>query len=214
MKKVQIFYTKFDKELPPSKYLVYFNQLPLTFREKNQRFIRWQDRHANLFGKLLLIKALVENGYGETSLNDLEYTKYRRPYFKDNFNFNISHSGEYVVCAFSKQTNLGIDIEKISEINFHDFKRTMTSLQWQDIHSVLEPKRSFFSYWTMKESIIKADGRGLSIPLKEISENNNIVSYKEAKWFLNRLKIDDDYTACLATNYEKVKISLNFIDFS
>ena len=65
----------------------------------------------------------------------------------------------------------------------------------------------------MKESIIKLDGRGLSIPLKEISENNNIVSYKEAKWYLSRLKIDDDYAACLATNYEKVKISLNFIDF-
>jgi 4'-phosphopantetheinyl transferase len=213
LKKVQIFYTKFDKELPSSKYLAYLNQLPLTFREKNQRFIRWQDRHANLFGKLLLIKALVENGYRETSLNDLEYTKYRRPYFKDDFNFNISHSGEYVVCAFSKQTTIGIDIEKISEIDFHDFERTMTSLQWQDIYLASEPYRSFFENWTMKESIIKADGRGLSIPLKEILERNNIVSYKGIDWYLNRFRIDDNYATCLATGSDNLEISLTYVNF-
>lgn len=214
MKKVEIFYTKFDKELPSSQYQVYLNQLPIAFQEKNKKFVRWQDRHANLYGKLLLIKALDENGYNKTSLNDLEYTDYKRPYFKGDFDFNISHSGQYVVCAFSKKTTIGIDIEKISVVDFHDFDRTMTSLQWQDIHSALEPYRSFFNYWTMKESIIKADGRGLSIPLKSISENNNIVSYKETKWYLNRFKIDDNYAACLVTNSEKVKISLNYIYFN
>lgn len=46
------------------------------------------------------------------------HNDYGKPYFKDfeKINFNISHSGEYVVCCFSDK-EIGVDIEKIRNHN-------------------------------------------------------------------------------------------------
>ena len=80
-----------------------------------RKYRRWQDAHAYLYGKLLLKEAISQLGF-DHSLEFMQKTKYGKPYFKNNdFGFNISHSGEYIVCVIStdEKQNLGIDIEEI-----------------------------------------------------------------------------------------------------
>ncbi len=213
MKTAHIFYSKFKKELPKYLYQDYLSKLPFELQEKNQRFVRWQDRHANLFGKLLLLEALNKNGDDTFSLSDLKYNSYKRPYFEEGFDFNISHAGEYVICAFSKDVNLGVDIEKISDINFDHFNKIMTPNQWNDIHASTNPTTTFFDYWTMKESVIKADGRGLSIPLLQIQEKDREVCYENKQWYIQHIEINEAYSTCLATNVSDVQISKCYVDF-
>ena len=133
--------------------------------------------------------------------NDLEYDQNRRPYLKSSpVDFNISHSGQFVVCAVSEKMRVGIDVEFRKEVDLSDFQQTMSQSQWEMIHAAADPLDSFFWYWTVKESVIKADGRGLQIPLTEITILNDTVRYDGLKWYLNTFKLDQLHPCCLATD--------------
>ena len=76
--------------------------------------------------------------------------------------FNISHSDHQVICAFSKEGLLGVDLEKINPINFENFTSMFSSQEWAAIKSANDPLWAFYWFWTRKESIIKVLGRKLS----------------------------------------------------
>ena len=210
---IHIYYTKFNKPLPTHTYNNFLNCLPVSLQEKNLQYRRWQDRYSHLFGKLLLLTGLEEFGYKDNILNEIKYDENSRPFIDERIDFNISHSGEYVICAFGKGIKLGVDIEQIKEINFDDFKQVMTSEQWKDINQSSNSTRSFFKYWTIKESVLKADSRGLSIPLLNIHVENNKVSYDNRTWFLDEIKLDKRYSTFLASNIKNCNLELRYIDF-
>lgn len=207
---INIFYTKFSKELPKKIYDNYLEKLPFQLKEKNKKFIRWQDRHAHLFGKILLIEALMYYGYPPDSLEKLQYNASDRPYLNEEIDFNISHSGAFVICAIASNVKLGIDIEKIQKIDFLDFEKVMTGEQWEDIKNSINPISSFYKYWTIKESVIKADSRGLSIPLLDIHVKENIVKLDNHTWYLKELNFNKNYLAYLASN--KNDFTVNVIE--
>lgn len=211
---IQIHYTKFLEQLPDNLFNEYLSLLPAHLQKKNSKLFRWQDRHANLFGKLLLQKGLRYYGYADDILQEIQLNIYSRPFLKGAIDFNISHSGGYVLCAVGKDLRLGVDVEEIKDINFDDFNQIMTCDQWQDIMISKDAKGSFFKYWTIKESVIKADSRGLSIPLSDIHVYDNKVFYDNQTWYLQELKLDKDYRAFLATNRQTVEFDLEYADFS
>lgn len=82
---------------------------------------------------------------------------------KDLFEFSLSHSGDYVACIISDK-KCGIDIEKISDRPFEKIaKRICHEEELKDING--DVKR-FYDYWTLKESILKAVGLGLSLDMR------------------------------------------------
>lgn len=210
---VYILFTKITRELPSDLYEKYLFYLPNSLRAQHSRYRRWQDRAANLFSKMLLIKGLEKFGYDHSSLGKLQYTAFGRPFLPDNIDFNISHSGQYALCAVAAHTKVGIDIEEIKDVDFSEFEDLMTTAQWQVIKASANPLRTFFRFWAIKESIIKADGRGLSIPLKEIIIQND-EAFFENKWYLKELKFDENYCANLAVGIENSVISIEYVDFS
>lgn len=210
---IYIFYTKFDKKLYTHIFNALLDILPKDLKLKNLRYIRWQDRHAHLFGKLLFIEGLHFLGYSGNELFNIKYNKYDRPFLNKDFDFNISHSGEYVLIAIAKKVRLGIDIEKIKKIEFNDFHNVMSEEQWQDIHKSSNMEETFFKYWTIKESVIKADSRGISIPLLDLHVKDNKIHLDNMIWHIHPLSIDSEYSICLATNVENVDISFKYVDF-
>ncbi len=201
MNDVKIYYTIFENALPQSSFSAYLSALSFELQEKNSRYIRWQDRHSHLFGKLLLIEALKDYGLESDFWNYVKYSDYSRPYFAfGEVDFNISHSGGFVICAIGEGIRLGIDVEKNRAINIKNFRSVMNTSQWDEIENAHNPIEIFFKYWTIKESVIKADGRGLAIPLEELAVNNNIVRYDNNSWFLHELNINNNYSAAMATN--------------
>lgn len=127
--------------------------------------------------------------------------------------FNISHSGDYVICVLGEGLRLGIDIEEWRDIDFDHFRKVMTNEQWGGILHSSNFTKSFFKYWTIKESVIKAEGKGLSIPLLNLHVNNNSVQYDNQMWYLNKLDIDDKYSTRLATNKKNVYVKMSELDF-
>ena len=213
MFEIQVYYTRFNNQLSNILYDYYLNLLPLSLQLKNAKYRRWQDRHSHLFGKLLLIEGLKNYGYTAEVLNNLKYNEYNRPFIDPQIDFNISHSGEFVICAIGKDVRLGVDIEQIAKINFDDFCNVMTPEQWNDILFSEDSLRSFFNYWTIKESVLKGDGRGISIPLTDIHIVENRVRYDNQIWHLKNLYFDENYCATLARNNIDVDIKMNYLEF-
>lgn len=212
-KQVYILYTKISKELPEDVYKRCLIFLPDSLRDKHFRYRRWQDRAADLYGKILLIRGLQKFGFDYSSLENLNYTDHGRPHLTGSVDFNISHSGDYIVCAIGNEIKLGVDIEEIKPVDFSDFENLMTEEQWRLIKTASNPIKTFFKYWAIKESIIKADGRGLSIPLNDILITDEM-AYYETRWYLKELDIDANYCANLASNIEKQEINLEYIDLN
>ncbi|NVO12224.1 MAG: 4'-phosphopantetheinyl transferase superfamily protein [Bacteroidales bacterium] len=199
---INIYFTSFKNPLEQSLFSDYLSVLSPELKEKNSRYIRWQNRHSHLFGKLLLIEALKNHGVEKDIWRYVEYNSYDRPYLTLNeYDFNITHSGNYVACAIGKNIRLGIDIEENRNVNLKHFDAVMTPSQWNEINNANYPIKEFFKYWTIKESVIKADGRGFAIPLDELEVNNNTVQYEDKSWFVQELEISSDYSATLATNH-------------
>jgi 4'-phosphopantetheinyl transferase len=86
-----------------------------------------------------------------------------------NLHFNISHSHGVGIFALAYGRNLGIDVEFVQP----DFKgediaaRYFSARELEELRGMPEEQRTegFFNCWTRKEAYIKADGRGLQIPL-------------------------------------------------
>ncbi|WP_069471590.1 4'-phosphopantetheinyl transferase family protein [Candidatus Marithrix sp. Canyon 246] len=202
---VKIFYTHFTSPLSIEQWQIYFCQLPKNIQQKISNFRRWQDQHAALFSKLLLKHALRQAGYNSDCLNQLKYELYNRPFIDNKIDFNISHAGEYVVCAISDQGRLGIDIELIKAINISDFNQYMETKPLS--------YKEFYEIWTIKEAVIKADGRGLSIPLLDIKLDINKAYLYDKTWNISKIDIGINYVCHLVTSWQNNDINMEGIKF-
>lgn len=184
--------------------------LPPGLVENFGYYTRWQDRQAALLGKLLLYHALKKNGCTEPFI--LHYSTHQRPYLDIPIDFNISHSGNLVVCATTNHGRIGVDVEEIKSIDFETFKNVMSVTQWQEILTSGNPMTSFYRYWTLKESLIKADGQGISnISLDEICIHNDESYLNGQNWFVLDLPLHPSYSGSLAFNEKQdVKIEQFF----
>lgn len=185
------------------------------YQEKIKRYRRWQDVQLSLLGRILLFKGIEEIYKQKPHDKVIKNTKYNKPYFEDDLiQFNISHSGDIVVCALSDEHEIGIDIEIVTDIEIDDFKFQMTEKEWGKIMMSSNKKDSFFCYWTQKEAVIKAHGHGLSIPLKSFEISANTTQINEEKFFLKEIEIDQQYKCyiSLKTNINEISVKKHNIN--
>lgn len=88
----------------------------------------------------------------------------------DSLQFNLSHSDDMVLYAFTRNRNIGIDLERIqADVDIEQIaSRFFAEAELNSIEQEPESKRNelFFQYWTRKEALIKATGEGLSFPIE------------------------------------------------
>lgn len=86
--------------------------------------------------------------------------------------FSISHSGDRVGIALTEGTPVGLDVEtagRRADDSLIDY--ALSPEERRTVHALPEDQRAdaFFTYWTRKEAVMKATGRGLRIPLRSIT---------------------------------------------
>ncbi|MBU0485489.1 MAG: 4'-phosphopantetheinyl transferase superfamily protein [Proteobacteria bacterium] len=206
---IEIYIACFKTRLSDDVMHKWMTTLPGSIRDAISRFQRWEDRQASLYGKLLLREALTLNGADPDCLEHLRLDRYGRPYLEERVDFNISHSGEFVVCAVTSFGKIGVDVERVRALDIVEFQKYISPENWQEINRQEDPLRSFFDHWTMRESVIKADGRGLSIPLDNLAVKNGAVALEGKEWFLRKLDLAPDYCCHLATDRNDLEIMLH-----
>jgi 4'-phosphopantetheinyl transferase len=90
------------------------------------------------------------------------------PHLAKGIEFNVSHSDAALLVAVARDVEIGIDLERMSAsapvvlaaryFSTHE-QRALAALPRQELAA------GFFSVWTQKESLVKAVGSGLSMPL-------------------------------------------------
>lgn len=206
---LHLYSTLFPEPLSPSAFQELLSRLPASMQQKILAYRRWQDAYGSLFGKLLLEKALRQAGLS-ADLTRLRITEYGRPYLEDysspypegDADFNISHSGNRVVCILSTQGRVGIDLEETVDISMDDFQSQFTAAEWTAITGAAMPLQTFYHYWTAKESLIKADGKGLQIPLDTLEIGGKpSVLVNGQPWFIRDLPIFPHYACHIACEH-------------
>ncbi len=170
-------------------------------------------KHAHTRHSFILvhgISRLLLGNYLKIDPQEVNFTfnEYGKPMVQ-GIRFNQSHTRRYALFAFSNQGQLGIDIEHMRSI--HDFdnvaKYALSEKEYTQLMSM--PReiqiKGFFVAWTRKEAIIKAIGKGLSIPLKsfsvEISPSQpaRVLTKEFAEnWLLKNLPVPPGWAAALA----------------
>ncbi|MBO4356122.1 MAG: 4'-phosphopantetheinyl transferase superfamily protein [Clostridia bacterium] len=177
--KTVIYAEKIQKYYDKDYFLRRYNSLPVYRREKIDALKRAANKYQSLCAEMLLRKALKNAGYDPDELT-VSFGPHGKGYFKEikeKFNYNISHSGEYVICAVNHgPEEIGCDIEKIREIDPKTPERFFTENECKMINrskTESERTRTFFRIWTLKESFIKATGYGFSLPFKSFETEIN-----------------------------------------
>jgi 4'-phosphopantetheinyl transferase len=86
-----------------------------------------------------------------------------------SFSFNISHSHELTVFAFSSYQRIGVDVEYVRPLP--DFEEIVNAYFHPNEREALRGfplqarQTAFFDCWTKKEAFVKATGEGLNRPL-------------------------------------------------
>ncbi len=100
-------------------------KMPATIQERARRYKFEVDGYQFVVGRLLLKHGLREMGRGD-QLAQITYLENDKPHL-DHISFNISHSGDLVVCMLAEQGQIGIDIEQHKQLNLSDFEAFIPS---------------------------------------------------------------------------------------
>jgi len=118
--------------------------------------------------------------------------------------FNLSHSGEWVLCGVSSISSIGVDVEIANrEVSDAVANYSLSALQLKDVYQSTDVRERFMLYWTQKEAISKALGLGLSIGFKSL-ECNGIKGRSNVDYLDHTLTVEsrmlDDYVVSVATS--------------
>lgn len=210
---IYIFYCTSHDQLERETFIHFLKKLPEDIKSQVLKFKKWEDRQRSLFSKLLLIEGLNMLSLHRYSLQQMKFTKYRRPYFDNDIDFNISHSGDYIVCAISLGDKVGIDIEEIKGIPLGDFENEFSRKEMKAILSSKNSLNTFYALWTQKEAFLKAIGTGLYVPLNKIEIDNKKIKWNKQDWFLNEIALSKKYISHLCTNVFHSEIEIQKVVF-
>jgi 4'-phosphopantetheinyl transferase len=170
---IGFFYCRVDTVEDPLLLYRYRSVINEKERVKADRYVFEKDRRNCLVTRALL--RFVLSAYTALAPETFEFTQneYGKPELRPGsvpipIRFNISHSNKVTACALVLDSDIGIDIEYICrEIDLDLANPYFTKSEVNYIYSQPAARRqsAFFDIWTLKESYIKAKGKGLSIDL-------------------------------------------------
>ena len=165
--------------------MVLFNEYRQQHRADRFRFV--DDKKRTVAGEMLARKVIAEWCGAASESITFGIKEHGKPYAKDlAVEFNISHSGDMVVCAVDDKT-IGIDVEQIRPIDLAVAKRICTDEELlylfgrapteQDFAYTTDTETltRFFELWTSKE----AYGKRMGIGVNQLANNGNDMLIKK-----------------------------------
>lgn len=148
--------------------------------------------------------------------------EYGKPFLPDHkMEFNLSHSGDFALIAVARGRKVGVDVELIREdVELENLAARYFSPREVSEFMALSPEQrtlGFFNCWTRKEAYIKAQGRGLSLPLDgfdvSLSPNEPAIlratrpdAHEAPRWRLTSLDVHSGYAGAVAAQGKELDL--------
>jgi 4'-phosphopantetheinyl transferase len=137
------------------------------FDRDRRRFIVARARLRELLAaRLDVTPEAIEFAYGKNGKPGLA-----QRYADSGWRFNVAHCDDVAVYAFSRDSDIGVDMEAIRPVREADaIAALFFSRREYAAYSALAQRDrplGFLECWTRKEAVVKALGDGLSMPLDE-----------------------------------------------
>jgi phosphopantetheine--protein transferase-like protein len=105
---------------------------------------------------------------------EYNFIKNGKPILLSNrFGFNISYTDNCVYVAIAENSFVGLDAQKIANINLNVAGEFMSKRELAKLKEVENRYEYFYKIWTLKESYLKLTGEGISDRIREIEFLNN-----------------------------------------
>src|SRR3990167_385319 len=139
------------------------------------------------------------------------YTEHQKPFLTSPdyqaLQFNLAHSDAIAIYAFNLNHAIGIDIEKVQgTFNQSVAERYFSEKENQALNTLSNEEKllGFYRIWSRKEAIVKAVGKGFSIPLASFSvsatDELESITLENKNWSLLPLTLHPHYQSALACN--------------
>jgi len=134
------------------------------------------------------------NAHGKPSLSGAEAR---------GISFNLSHSGDWGLCAVAQGREVGVDLEQVSDdLAFEPLaKRFFSAAEfcWLRNSPGGRRRRNFYRLWTRKESWLKGKGGGFSEPKLTLDPVHIAGTSAFAEdWWLSNVPVKRGYVGALA----------------
>jgi 4'-phosphopantetheinyl transferase len=191
-------------------------------RQRAERFRFAHDRNRFIAARGILRTMLGRYLGMDPRTLHFAYNGYGKPVLLDEAEdgpifFNVSHSQNVALYAFTRSGDIGVDIEQMT--NARDYeqmaKQFFSAAEVAELRAVSADQReeAFLNAWTRKEAYIKARGLGLSLPLHLFDVSltpgapaqllaNREKSQEHARWSLRELAPGPGFIAALALQGE------------
>jgi 4'-phosphopantetheinyl transferase len=201
---LRIYCSEYTKLWSEADFKEKMHYLPKEMQATIAKYRSEKERQLRIMGKLLLLKHLNEyESEQKLNLNDIKYNSFNRPFLHADLDFNIAHSENFVVCAACRNAQIGIDIEKIkNDLNINLLKAELTDEELQALEKDNLPQRKFYEFWTRKEAILKALGKGVFTPFNTINSIPDTTSINGIIFYVQNMRNIDGYTIAVASNKE------------
>jgi 4'-phosphopantetheinyl transferase len=181
-------------------------------RERAAKFHFEKDRNRYTAARAILRQLIGRYEKMPAEALKFAYNTFGKPALDgSSLRFNMSHSGGLALFAFTRNRNIGVDLERIRpdftsrEIAGQFFSPDeIAALRGLPVES---QTAAFFACWTRKEAFIKAHGSGLSLPLHKFVVSLNMPARlvrtdfdpdAVGQWTLHELEAGEGFAAALA----------------
>lgn len=184
--------------------------LPVSMQQKIKLYQDKTVQQQRIIAKMMLIRLFTETA-PETpySLNDIKYNRFNKGYIDDSIYFNTSYTKGLTICAMSVKNWVGIDAEIIAPVNVSLFKGYFTEKEWRILQANIFDLTLFYSFWTRKEAVLKAIGRGIYEDFNRIDILDDNLSYNDQTWFIQDVRLHYSYSILIVSQMrEEVSLQL------
>ncbi len=196
----------------------WYSQMPEYRQKKIDRYKPEGSKRQSLGAGILLSYGLKSYGCPNAFISQDANAK---PHIEgaDDLEFNISHSDKMVICAFS-DAPVGVDVEKIKVF---DDKLVNYVYEPKEINYIKKCSKApndesllYTKLWTMKESVMKYYGKGLSMDPRSIfiDVENGCKVYHEGKLLENIFLTEyehEDFCITVCSEYKSFSDNIIYI---
>ncbi len=173
--------------------------------KKAERLRLYEDKLRCITGGLLIKRFL-----GEAPISK---NKFGKPIAENGVEFNLSHSGDYVILAVSNQP-IGCDIEKVKLVSTAKMGRfVFGDKELKLLTSSTDRLTVFFDLWTKKEALLKCIGEGFHRNAKTVDVSQNTFSENNRIFYFKTFHFAD-YTISLCSSSNQFPTSIQFVNLT